>query len=47
MTVFTAQLGQEHQVGYLRIRSLGRDLSFLRFSFIHSKSFVSSHNSCQ
>ena len=27
--VFIAQLGQEHQVGYPRIRSLGRDLSFL------------------
>ena len=31
--VFTAQLGQEHQVGYSRIRSLGRDLSLLSFPF--------------
>ena len=45
--VFTAQIGREHQVGYPRIRSLDRDLSFLSFSFIHSKSFVSLDNSCQ
>ena len=44
--VFTAQLGQEHQVGYPRIRSPGGDLSFLSSSFIHSKSFVSSDISC-
>ena len=30
--VFTAQLGQEHQVGYCRVRFLGGDLS-LEFSF--------------
>ena len=33
MTVFTAQLGQEHWVGYSRIRSLGWDLSLLSFPF--------------
>ena len=33
MTVFTAQLGQEHQMGYSRIRSLGWDLSLLSFPF--------------
>ena len=33
MTVFTAQLGQEHHVGYSRIRSLSRDLSLLSFPF--------------
>ena len=33
MTVFTAQLGQGHQVGYSRIRSLGWDLSLLSFPF--------------
>ena len=33
MMVFTTQLGQEHQVGYSRIRSLGRDLSLLSFPF--------------
>ena len=33
MTVFTAQLGQEHQVGYSRIRSLGGDFSLLSFPF--------------
>ena len=33
MTVFTAQLGQEHQVGYSRIRSLGGNLSLLSFPF--------------
>ena len=32
MTVFTAQLGREHQVGHCRARSLGGDLS-LEFSF--------------
>ena len=31
MTVFTAQLEQEHQVAYSRIRSLGGDLSLLSF----------------
>ena len=33
MTVFTAQLGQEHQVGYSRITFLGWDLSLLSFPF--------------
>ena len=33
MTVFTAQLGHEHQVGYSRIRSLGWDFSLLSFPF--------------
>ena len=32
MTVFTAQLGRESQVGYPRIRSLGR--GFSPFSFL-------------
>ena len=45
--VFTAQIGREHQVGYPRIRSPGGDLSFLSFSFIHSKSLVFSDISCE
>lgn len=34
MTVFATQLGQEHQVGHSRIRSLGGDLILLSFPFI-------------
>ena len=47
MTVFTAQLGQEHQVGNSRIRSLSRDLSLLSFSFTCSSYLFSqtNHNS--
>ena len=35
MTVFTTQLGQKHQVGYFRIRSLGSNLSLLSFPFTY------------
>ena len=33
MTVFVAQFRQENQVGYLRIRSLSKDFSFLIYTF--------------